>query len=331
MALLDIPLDRITEADVRRLMAAGAAESLYIDYKQATYGGKEADDHAELLADVSSFANTAGGDLVIGVAETGGVPNAILPFTGNADDERRRIEDIARTGVEPRVRNLQTRAVPLAEGGAVIIVRVPRSYAPPHRVIYKNRRSRFWARASLANTNPTSRSCATSSLRRLESPSASPPFEPIVSSGLRRARHRSLSGPAARSCFISCQYRHSPTADCWTWCRLSRRARMSLYRSTAWGRKSPRHQYRRLSELCGSPCRRPAKLRAVLSVWGHRGRREPQQTRCRWESLFRGPRVHEQSSSRCPAISQRAGGVRCWASRLCLSIAVRCRPMLLSL
>ena len=60
MALLDIPLDSITEADVRRLIAAGAAESLYIDYKQATYGGKEAD-HAELLADVSSFANTAGG------------------------------------------------------------------------------------------------------------------------------------------------------------------------------------------------------------------------------------------------------------------------------
>ncbi|MEJ0049221.1 MAG: hypothetical protein WDN04_26255 [Rhodospirillales bacterium] len=64
MALLDIPLDRITEADVQRLIAAGAAESLYIDYKQATYGGKEAD-HAELLADVSSFANTAGGDLII--------------------------------------------------------------------------------------------------------------------------------------------------------------------------------------------------------------------------------------------------------------------------
>src|SRR5260370_13020647 len=60
MALLDIPLDRITEADVRRLIAAGAAESLYVDYKQATYGGKEAD-HAELLADVSSFAKAAGG------------------------------------------------------------------------------------------------------------------------------------------------------------------------------------------------------------------------------------------------------------------------------
>jgi hypothetical protein len=152
MALLDIPLDKITETDVRRLITAGAAESLYIDYKQATYGGKEAD-HAELLADVSSFANAAGGDLVIGVAETGGVPSAIVPFTGNADDERRRLEDIARTGLEPRVRNLQTRAIPLAAGGAVIVVRVPRSYAPPHRVIYKNR-SRFWARASSGKYEP---------------------------------------------------------------------------------------------------------------------------------------------------------------------------------
>jgi len=76
-----------------------------------------------------------------------------VPFTGNVDDERRRLEDIARTGLEPRVRNLQTRAVPLAEGGAVIIVRVPRSYAPPHRVIYKHR-SRSWARASSGKYEP---------------------------------------------------------------------------------------------------------------------------------------------------------------------------------
>lgn len=152
MALFDTPLEKVTEVDLQRLIAAGAAESLYIDYKQATYGGKEAD-HAELLADVSSFANTVGGDVIIGVAESAGVPTAILSFAGNADDERRRLEDIARTGLEPRIRNLQTRAVPVAAGGAVIIVRVPRSYAPPHRVIYKNR-NRFWARASSGKYEP---------------------------------------------------------------------------------------------------------------------------------------------------------------------------------
>ncbi len=152
MALLDIPLDKVIEDDLQRLIDAGAAESLYIDYKRQTYGGKESD-HAEFLADVSSFANTAGGDLVIGMAEAKGIPKAFVPFTGNADDEKRRLEDIARTGLEPRIRNLRTRVVPLAKGGHTIIVRVPRSYVPPHRVTYKNR-NRFWARASSGKYEP---------------------------------------------------------------------------------------------------------------------------------------------------------------------------------
>jgi hypothetical protein len=33
MALRDIPLDTIAERDLQRLIAAGAAESLYIDYR----------------------------------------------------------------------------------------------------------------------------------------------------------------------------------------------------------------------------------------------------------------------------------------------------------
>jgi len=82
MALLDIPLDRITEADVRRLIAAGAAESLYIDYKQATYVAKKRS--RRTAGGCIIFRQHAGGDLVIGVAEAGGIPNAIVPFIGNA-------------------------------------------------------------------------------------------------------------------------------------------------------------------------------------------------------------------------------------------------------
>jgi predicted HTH transcriptional regulator len=152
MALLDIPLDRITEADLQRLIAAGVSESLYIDYKKYSYGNSESD-HAEFLADVSSFANIAGGDVLIGMAETKGVPTRIIAFMGDPDAERRRLEDIARMGLEPRVRNLRTLAVPVRTGGHVIIVRVPRSYMPPHRVNYRNR-NRFWARASLGKYEP---------------------------------------------------------------------------------------------------------------------------------------------------------------------------------
>ena len=152
MALLDIPLDQITEADLQRLIAAGAAESLYIDYKQQTYGNSE-NDHVEFLADVSSFANTAGGDVVIGIAEANGIPQSFMPFAGDVDREQRRLEDIARTGLEPRLRNLRVRAVPIAADGCVLIVRAPRSMTPPHRVYFRNR-NRFWARASSGKYEP---------------------------------------------------------------------------------------------------------------------------------------------------------------------------------
>jgi schlafen family protein len=152
MALLDIPLDTITERDLLRLIEAGAAESVYIDYKQQTFGGNDGE-HAEFLADLSSFANTAGGDIVIGMAEAKGVPHAFMPFVGDADMETRRLEEIARSGLEPRIRNLRVRAVPLSTGGHVLIIRVPRSYVPPHRVTYKNR-NRFWARASSGKYEP---------------------------------------------------------------------------------------------------------------------------------------------------------------------------------
>jgi len=72
MSLQTIPLDKISEADVQRLIRLGVAESPYMDYNRESYcdGGE---DRSEFLADVSSFANTLGGDLVIGVAEANGV------------------------------------------------------------------------------------------------------------------------------------------------------------------------------------------------------------------------------------------------------------------
>jgi predicted HTH transcriptional regulator len=65
MSLLDIPLDKITEADLQNLIAAKVGESTYLDYKQQTYANSD-DARSEFLADISAFANTLGGDIVIG-------------------------------------------------------------------------------------------------------------------------------------------------------------------------------------------------------------------------------------------------------------------------
>ncbi len=63
MALIHIPLQQIDERELQRLINGKVAEARDIEYKRDTYGGSDAD-HAEWL-DISSFANTAGGELAV--------------------------------------------------------------------------------------------------------------------------------------------------------------------------------------------------------------------------------------------------------------------------
>lgn len=152
MALTDISLGDLAEDHFQRLIAAQAAESLHVEYKRETYGTND-DQRREFLADVSSFANSAGGDLVIGMTAAKGIPTRVHPFEGDADAERVRLEQMARDGLHPRITNLQTRAVALSGGGFVLVVRIPKSYNPPHRIIFKNS-ARFWARSSAGKYEP---------------------------------------------------------------------------------------------------------------------------------------------------------------------------------
>ena len=104
-------------------------------------------DRAEFAADLSSFANTGGGDLLIGIDEAGGVPTRVTPFVGDADGEMRRLQAIARDGINPRLVQLAARAIPVASGGHVLVFRVARSLSGPHMVVLQ-RRNKFWARDS---------------------------------------------------------------------------------------------------------------------------------------------------------------------------------------
>lgn len=151
MSLRDILFERISDADLNNLVANGVPESPAIDYKRDTYGNADGDKR-EFLADVTSFANTVGGDIVIGVDEANGLPTGLNPLTGDIDAEIRRLESIALMGIEPRLTNLRIRAISIV-GGHVIIIRIPRSFIPPHRVIAQNS-NRFFARAGSKKYEP---------------------------------------------------------------------------------------------------------------------------------------------------------------------------------
>jgi hypothetical protein len=144
MSLSGRPLENLNAADIESLV--GLAEGLRLEFKRQIYGDADADKR-EFLKDVTSFANSQGGHLVIGVDETDGVASSIVPIANiDPDAEILRLENILRDSIEPRISGLGLRAVPLT-GGFVVAVRVPKSGNPPHRAAYKGT-NRFFGRNS---------------------------------------------------------------------------------------------------------------------------------------------------------------------------------------
>ncbi|MBB3540797.1 ATP-binding protein [Rhizobium sp. BK399] len=146
MSIFKPILEEVVEADITQLIADGQAEGLTVEFKRDMYGNSDAD-KKEFLKDLSAFANSTGGQLIIGVDEAQGAAVGIVPIAGNSDVALQRLEQIARSGIEPRIVGIQMRAVPLAGGAFAYVIRVPRSWNPPHRVSYQNT-NRFYLRST---------------------------------------------------------------------------------------------------------------------------------------------------------------------------------------
>ena len=128
-------------------MSTGVPEGVLIEYKRTTYGGSDAD-VKEYLKDVSSFANTHGGDLVIGIEEKGGLAKKVVGLTGvDPDKELQRLDSLARDGIEPRIVGIRMKAVSVSGAGVAFVIRIPKSWNPPHRVSAR-KTNRIYARNS---------------------------------------------------------------------------------------------------------------------------------------------------------------------------------------
>jgi len=145
MALAQFALSEITEATLLELIKNEILESRTLEYKERIPDQREA--RREFLADVSSFANAAGGDLVIGIRERNGRPVDLVGLgdSAQADGERLRVEHLLRDGVDPSLTQVQIHVVPVSAGRFCLVVRVPRSWHPPHMVTVGGH-GRFYAR-----------------------------------------------------------------------------------------------------------------------------------------------------------------------------------------
>ena len=133
MSLFDKSLRDVEWVDLDILIAIGEPEGELIDYKcpNDITGARRS-----LAQSVCSFANSAGGWLVVGVKESKGAPQPNPPGVASSVGQfavRDWIEQVIHTRVQP-VPHIETAqiSVPGSSSNAVVIVRTPPSYALPH-------------------------------------------------------------------------------------------------------------------------------------------------------------------------------------------------------
>ncbi|HEY4211561.1 MAG TPA: ATP-binding protein [Steroidobacteraceae bacterium] len=143
-------LAEITAQDLQSLCDREWMEDEQIDFKETIphREGESKDpwrderrikDHGrdQLLAAVVAFANSYGGDLVVGIKEGSGSPGraeSLAPIPA-CEEAGHRLAQAANACIDPPLASLQVRAVPTdAAGGGVLILRTGVSRAAPHRL-----------------------------------------------------------------------------------------------------------------------------------------------------------------------------------------------------
>jgi hypothetical protein len=134
-ALIGSRLEDADYAQLMTLISNNVAEAFDLDYKRELYGNSERDrQHA--ATDVAALANTAGGLLILGIAEDAQARAVQAPGVPLTDAEERRIRQIIGSLVVPlpaldfiRVED------PARPGHGLMLIAVPRSPLAPHGVI----------------------------------------------------------------------------------------------------------------------------------------------------------------------------------------------------
>ncbi len=147
MSLFNLYDDIVKLEELNQLIQNKTSEKKTIDYKLTLdFDGDEK--RKEFLADVVSFANTDGGLLIYGMKEEAGIPIELTGISSdNFDILKGRIEDRIRDGIAPKLNIVTVIDVEISNNKKVVILKIPRSWAVPHLVCYKNS-SKFFARNS---------------------------------------------------------------------------------------------------------------------------------------------------------------------------------------
>ncbi len=152
--MLPVNTKEVTAENIAALVNEKVTERRTLEYKEKLPGGSD-QDKREFLADVCSFANLGGGDILFGIRDERdsdgkptGIPESVVGLAGlNLSAERDRLESSIRTGIQPRIPNILTAEIQMAQCGSVLLLRIAQSWIKPHMVTFKGT-SRFYSRHS---------------------------------------------------------------------------------------------------------------------------------------------------------------------------------------
>ena len=143
--MINKALNIISSDDFMMLISNGVSESKTIEYK-SDLPNDTSDSKKEFLADVSSFANAEGGDLILGIKADKGIPIEICGINVTDNDKIiLQYENIIRDGISPRIKT--EIKIYLVIEKRIMLIRIYKSWNKPHRIEYKDYH-RFYARNS---------------------------------------------------------------------------------------------------------------------------------------------------------------------------------------
>jgi Putative DNA-binding domain len=133
--MLGAPIGALVAANIQSLIDGQVSESFDLDFKSQHYGHGDSD-RRDLAGDVAALANTAGGLLIIGVAEDEQARACGLTPVEITDGIRGRILQIVSSLVSP-VPTFDIELIPAATSDAegFVVIAVARSLAAPHAVL----------------------------------------------------------------------------------------------------------------------------------------------------------------------------------------------------
>ena len=131
-----VPFEAISANDILSLINNRVSEGKNLDFKAKFHKRPTDSERKDLSKDLSSFANSDGGDLVFGVCERDAQADSLSDDIGVSLDEVEAVkEDFLRRSydiVEPPILNIKIKHITV-NNKLIIIVRVEKSFNSPHR------------------------------------------------------------------------------------------------------------------------------------------------------------------------------------------------------